>query len=228
MELFNDYDLDQRAMRIKSKIDAAANPNRMHELTEHGISVAHRLLDDTRDDLEYIKNKVGTSNENYIEVTEAIALAAAGCIKFPVSFMMMMPHANDFQQMPGLKNEIKTKLGEAARLMAQISNLPMKYEARQLINRVIQMITQTETKINGRSGGCFIATFIYESYDSKEVLVLRYFRDSVLEKSRLGAGFVKVYYFISPSLVKIFTHFPVTREVLKIALDKLINKIIKI
>lgn len=226
MELFNDYDLNQRVARIKTKIDTAANTNRMEELTQHGISIARRLLDETRDDLEYIKNKVGSSNGNYIEVAEAIALAASGCIKFPVSIMMMMPHASDFHQAPGLKGEIKTKLGEAARLMAQISSLPMTYDARQLINRVTQMITKTETKINGGSGGCFIATFAYESYDAKEVLFLRYFRDSVLEKSKFGVVFIKVYYFISPSLVRIFSCVPATKGISKYIIDKII-KIIK-
>lgn len=228
MELFSDYDLNQRVNRIKSKIDAAANPNRMEEITENGISIARRLLEDTRDDLEYIKNKVGSSNENYIEVAEAIALAASGCIKFPVSFMMMLPHASDFHQTPGLKGEVKSKLGEAARLMAQISSMPMKYEARQMINRVTQMITQTETKITGGSGGCFIATFAYESYDAKEVLFLRYYRDNVLGKSKIGMFFIKVYYLLSPSFVKVFVHFPAMRKVIKMTIDKIINKIKKV
>lgn len=228
MELFNDYDLNQRVSRIKAKIDATVNPNRMEEITQHGISIARRLLDDTRDDLEYIKTKVSASDENYIEVSEAIALAASGCIKIPISMMMMMPHASDFNQVPGLKGEIKTNLAQAARLMAQISSMPMKYDARQMINRVTQMITQTETKINGGSGGCFIATFVYGSYDASEVLLLRHYRDTVLEKSKSGAIFTKFYYFISPSLVKIFARVPFTKGIIKKLIDKIVNKIIKV
>lgn len=223
MNLFNDYDLNQRVVRIKTKVDTAANPNRVEELTQNGISIARRLLEDTKDDLEFIKNKVGASNEGYMEVAQYVALGASGCIKFSISFMMMIPHAKDFHQVTGLKADIKSKLGESARLMAQISSLPMRYEAKELVSRVTQMITQTETKINGGSGGCFIATFVYESYDAKEVLVLRYYRDSVLAKSKLGVIFIKVYYFLSPSFVNIFSHIPVTRKIIKVVMDKIVN-----
>lgn len=228
MEFFDNNDLNQRVNRIKEKIDALANPSRMEEVAGNGILIARRLLEDTKDDLVHIKNKVGTSNENYIEVAEAIALTAASWIKFQVSFMMMMSDASDFHQTSGLKSEIKTNLGEATRLMAQISSMPMKYEARQMIDDVTQMITQTETKINGGSKGCFIATFAYESYDAKEVLFLRYYRDNVLGETIIGTLFIKVYYLLSPSLVKMFVHFPATRRVIKMATDKLINKIKKV
>jgi hypothetical protein len=48
--------------------------------------------------------------------------------------------------------------------------------------------------------GCFIATAVYGSYSSSEVLILRQFRDEVLLKSSVGKLFVSFYYFISPSI----------------------------
>ena len=53
-----------------------------------------------------------------------------------------------------------------------------------------------------KAGGCYIATAIYGSYDCPEVWVLRRFRDRYLLKTIVGTLFVKVYYSISPSLVK--------------------------
>jgi hypothetical protein len=226
MELFNSLDLNQRANSIGLKIDKEVNLNRLEHVTFHGVSVAKRLLDDTKEDLEYIKNKVGASNDGYIEVAQAVAVAASGCIKISVSYMLTASHAKDFHQVPGMKAEFKTKLSEAARLMAHVSHLPMRTNERILVNRVIQMITQTETNINGSSGSCFIATFVYGSYDAKEVLLFRNYRDSILEKSKLGLIFIKFYYFISPSLVRIFVRIPISKKILKKIFDNIIVKII--
>ena len=54
------------------------------------------------------------------------------------------------------------------------------------------------------SGGCYIATSVYGSYDCPEVWTLRRFRDNVLVKTWLGRAFVKTYYAVSPTLVEWF------------------------
>lgn len=53
-------------------------------------------------------------------------------------------------------------------------------------------------------GGCYIATAVYGSYDCPEVWVLRRYRDYRLLPTWYGNIFVKVYYAISPTLVRIF------------------------
>jgi hypothetical protein len=50
--------------------------------------------------------------------------------------------------------------------------------------------------------GCFIATAIYSSYDSPEVLVLREFRNQYLLTNLAGKIFVKFYYKTSPYLAR--------------------------
>lgn len=55
-----------------------------------------------------------------------------------------------------------------------------------------------------KSGGCYIATCVYGSYDCPPVWTLRRFRDDVLQNSSAGRIFVKCYYKISPILVKWF------------------------
>lgn len=52
--------------------------------------------------------------------------------------------------------------------------------------------------------GCYIATAVYGSYDCPQVWVLRRFRDDTLLKTWYGRIFVKVYYSISPALVRLF------------------------
>ena len=54
------------------------------------------------------------------------------------------------------------------------------------------------------SGGCYIATCVYGSYDCPEVWTLRRYRDQVLRNTVLGRAFIKVYYATSPTLVKWF------------------------
>lgn len=41
--------------------------------------------------------------------------------------------------------------------------------------------------------GCYIATAVYGSYDSPEVLELRKFRDATLRRSALGRCFIRTY-----------------------------------
>lgn len=54
------------------------------------------------------------------------------------------------------------------------------------------------------SGGCYIATAVYGSYDCPEVWVLRRYRDYSLKNSVVGRLFIRIYYAVSPTLVKWF------------------------
>lgn len=57
---------------------------------------------------------------------------------------------------------------------------------------------------SGGTGGCYIATAVYGSYDCPQVWTLRRYRDYKLAKSWLGRSFIRVYYAISPSFVRCF------------------------
>ncbi|MDE5784761.1 MAG: hypothetical protein K2H97_10655 [Prevotella sp.] len=73
--------------------------------------------------------------------------------------------------------------------------------------RPTHTLKQTTSKLsNTSSGGCYIATAIYGSYNCPEVWTLRRFRDNFLFKYFVGRLFIKVYYIISPTLVKLFGH----------------------
>lgn len=57
---------------------------------------------------------------------------------------------------------------------------------------------------NSSSGGCYVATAVYGSYDCPQVWTLRRFRDDTLAKSWYGRAFIRAYYAVSPALVKWF------------------------
>ena len=51
---------------------------------------------------------------------------------------------------------------------------------------------------------CYVATCVYGSYDCPEVWTLRRFRDYTLSESWYGRIFIKLYYTVSPTIVRIF------------------------
>ena len=73
--------------------------------------------------------------------------------------------------------------------------------------------------------GCYIATAVYGSYDCPEVWTLRRFRDNVLSKTWYGRTFVRLYYFISPTLVKCFGNANWFKRIWKAKLDDMVNKL---
>ena len=75
------------------------------------------------------------------------------------------------------------------------------------------------------SGGCYIATCVYGSYDCPEVWTLRRFRDNTLATNMLGRAFIKTYYAISPTLVKWFGDTNWFKKLWKPCLDKLVSSL---
>lgn len=69
---------------------------------------------------------------------------------------------------------------------------------------------------------CYIATYIYDSYDCPQVWVLRRFRDYILDTSWYGKTFIKCYYLVSPILIKYFGRFTWFKTFCKSRLDKMV------
>ena len=84
--------------------------------------------------------------------------------------------------------------------------------------------TSTSTQ---KSEGCYIATMVYGSYNHPQVLVLRWYRDSILKRKLWGRLFVRVYYHISPKLVLVLKGNNVINKVIRIILDKQVQRIIE-
>lgn len=60
----------------------------------------------------------------------------------------------------------------------------------------------TYSNANNSSGGCYVATAVYGSYDCSEVWTLRRYRDYKLARTFRGRIFIKAYYAVSPTIVK--------------------------
>ncbi len=83
-------------------------------------------------------------------------------------------------------------------------------ELQQIMNAIDRRVKEKYPDVNicvskpETSGGCYIATSAYGSYDCPQVWTLRRFRDNFLAKTVAGRVFIKLYYKFSPTLVGLF------------------------
>ena len=73
------------------------------------------------------------------------------------------------------------------------------------------------------SNGCYIATAVYGSYDCPEVWTLRRYRDYTLAETWYGKVFIKIYYAISPTIVKWLGNTAWFNRFWKVKLDHMIS-----
>lgn len=75
------------------------------------------------------------------------------------------------------------------------------------------------------SGGCYVATCIYGSYDCPQVWTLRRYRDNTLGATWYGRLFIRTYYAISPTVVKLFGNTNWFKKMWKGKLDRMVAKL---
>ena len=95
----------------------------------------------------------------------------------------------------------------------------------EFIRKIIEKHEPAQTeKSNSENSkdGCYVATAVYGSYDCPQVWTLRRYRDYTLAETRKGRAFIKTYYAISPTLVKLFGHTNWFKRLWKKRLDKLV------
>lgn len=95
------------------------------------------------------------------------------------------------------------------------------------VERICHSKNKETDKGTNNKKGCYIATSIYGSYDCPSVWVLRRYRDTVLDKSWYGKVFIRVYYFVSPFLVKIFGKSTMFRVLFTKPLNKMVDALKK-
>lgn len=106
----------------------------------------------------------------------------------------------------------------------------------QVINNLSKDLLEMWSKINSapssfdrmqtssNNSGCYIATMAYGDYDHPQVMILRDFRDEKLVHTKLGRLFVKLYYSISPYLVRKLNNYDKVNKIIRSGLDFVINK----
>lgn len=83
----------------------------------------------------------------------------------------------------------------------------------------------TSSTNSNSSGGCFIATAVYGSYDAPQVKVLRRFRDDKLLTTSLGRLLVNIYYRVSPAIAARLHELPTVTHLARKALDAIVRRV---
>lgn len=109
-------------------------------------------------------------------------------------------------------------------MIETLENIILKYKERDLdytyLSDMKDKLSQAE-----QSGGCYVATAIYGSYDCPQVWTLRRYRDYTLAETWYGRSFIALYYAISPSLVKWFGEMEWFKKMWKPKLDRLVIRL---
>ncbi len=101
------------------------------------------------------------------------------------------------------------------------------------INRYNEKIKQKDPSyippppIKSTKSGCYVATCVYGSYDCAEVWTLRRYRDDTLAATRRGRAFIRFYYALSPTVVKLFGKQKWFHKLFKKKLDKKVERLQK-
>ena len=94
---------------------------------------------------------------------------------------------------------------------------------------IAELITEIEKDkaavSDNNSGGCYVATCVYGSYDCPQVWTLRRYRDTTLADRWYGRAFIHAYYAISPTLVKWFGETAWFKKMWKGRLDRMVKRL---
>ena len=127
------------------------------------------------------------------------------------------------------KPEIKVLLGKFSSFLLANQQLNLTLKINDSVSQ--QNFEQSEVFLNrmikevkSQNGGCYIATMAYGDYDHPQVMILRQFRDEVLDKSVFGKWFIKTYYHYSPKLVERLKN----HRNVNIIIRKVLNQCIKL
>lgn len=99
----------------------------------------------------------------------------------------------------------------------------LQAERQARIAELQRQAAQQRASNNQNSGGCYVATAVYGSYDCPQVWTLRRYRDYTLAETWYGRAFIRTYYAISPTLVKWFGHTNWFKKMWKGKLDRMVS-----
>ena len=175
------------------------------------------LLNATKQSLQSIKQKLGEDNPFYLKTsTQVVGLALGNIIGEVNDNQNLLIHAsqNASPQVKAtiIRLNVQPVVNNAWKAIRIMDGFDMENDFRQnryLPNRTtlkdIYDTLNTATGGNsggGDGGGCYIATMVYGDYNHPQVMVLRGFRDDVLQKNPIGRAFVRFYYKYSPTWVE--------------------------
>lgn len=108
-------------------------------------------------------------------------------------------------------------------LKSTLQNILQVDNSTEIIELINKVDNQLSKEIKGP--GCYVATCVYGSYDCPQVWTLRRYRDNTLGSTWYGRAFIRIYYAISPTLVKWFGRTKWFKKMWKGKLDRMVKKL---
>ena len=187
-----------------------------YEEKSETISNARQLLASARPYLNNVKGVLGSTDELYLGLSSRIASDAQGmCVSEINKLQERFSNTYDNATKLAAILLLKQSVDEAWEVTTTIGGMDLRQDFRTRYTQNRTSLSNLKTQLaavntGGRTGGsgsgggsgCYIATMAYGDYDHPQVMILRQFRDEVLNKSVLGKWFIKTYYQYSPKLVE--------------------------
>lgn len=217
--------------RIKNLIDEYEDRNET-------VSNAKQLLASARPYLGNVKSILGSTDELYLGLSSRIASDAQGmCVSEINKLQERFSNTYDNATKLAAILLLKQRVDEAWEVTNTIGSMDLRQDFRTRYTQNRTSLSNLKTQLaavntgGGRSSGgssgssgCYIATMAYGYYDHPQVMILRQFRDEVLDKSALGKWFIKTYYHYSPRLVERLKN----QRTVNIIIRKALNQFIKL
>ena len=126
----------------------------------------------------------------------------------------------------GLLGDIVDHVTEGAlaniKTVGTIAGLGGAKDNKEILKKLAEEI---EKLVEVKTGGCYVATCVYGSYDCPEVLTLRRYRDTKLSHTLFGKLFIWAYYIVSPRIVAIFGSNKLFNKLCKSILNRFVQKL---
>jgi len=170
------------------------------------LSVAKKLVYDTRDSRVIISKAEGSDDKGYIKICDTIVL---------ISIALVINYINKMAPITGVSS---TDLS----FLRSLSYLPMYPSTKTRYQENLNTLNGMYNRSNSGGGGCYIATMVYGNYDHPQVMVLRDFRDNFLSNYSIGRNFIQFYYKYSPSWVEAMKNMKGANLFIRFVLNKII------
>jgi hypothetical protein len=230
-------DRDKQA-RILADFEKLKNLIDEYEGRSETVANGKQLLASARPYLNNVKSVLGSTDELYLGLSSRIASDAQGmCVSEINKLQEKFANTYDNATKVAAILLLKERVDEAWDVTTTIGSMDLRQDFRTLYIQNRTSLSNLKTQLvavnigGGRSSGgssgssgCYIATMAYGDYDHPQVMILRQFRDEVLEKSAFGQWFIKTYYYYSPKLVERLKN----QRAVNIIIRKALNQFIKL
>lgn len=230
----------ERQAAYADDLHAIAEELKSFRSASSSIERATALVNNCKPHLNVIKTHLGYSNPDYIAVSSAVANNALGMV---VKVVNAAQTPNPLLYSSVHPASLWLTIKKAISAMTLIETLDMTSEERKHFNENKTTLYEIKRSLDnaissykssggvsssgstrgGSSGGCYIATMAYGSYDHPQVMVLRAFRDNYLAERKWGRDFIRFYYKHSPGWVEKLKNHAAINRVIRHCLDGFVS-----